>query len=883
MSLWSRLSNVFRGQRVADEIDEELRAHLEAAVEAGRDPAEARRALGSSLRLREQSLDSKLASWLDSLRADAVFGSRLLWKNRVASGAAILSLALTIGTSTAAFRLIDAILLRPLPVAHPERLHVLTYQFKDQNGKPRAGDSFDYPLFRQLRASIGGGAELFAVSNAGRVDLTYSSDQEMEPAFRQYVSGWTFSAFGLQPSLGRLLTAEDDRTPGAHPVAVLSHDYWNRRMGGDPKVIGRTFRQGNDLYEIVGVGPAGFTGTQPGTITDIFVPTMMNASSIGNANWGWIRVWVQLRPEASPETVRQQLAAGVRQQRLEKVKSWTGTSPKAIDAYVNAEVGLPSAASGASGIEREYRKALLILGALAGLLLLIACANVANLMLAQAAARAQEMALRVSIGAGRARLVQLVLMESALMALAATLLGSLFAWWSAPFVVSLLNPPDNPVRLLLPADWRFLAFEAALTAAVIFLFGLVPALRASGVQPIDAMRGGGDPHGRRLMNGLVLAQVAFCFLIHFVAGLFVTTFDRLSHEPLGFSAERLLALEVVSKGKPPAAVWEELAGRMRSVPGVERVSPSEWALLGGNAWTTGVRRPGQSSWDAVHPYVLSVAPGWLDTMGIPLRQGRDLRSTDNPETTAIVNEAFVKRYFANENPVGRTFERSAGQGKLVQIAITGVAADALYEDPREGLRPTIYMPFELTPGPEGARDRATYMVKTASADPLALAGALRQQVHQAGLGLRVSSIDTQQQIVDDCTTRERLLALLSRFFAAVALLLAGVGLYGVLNYSVVQRRREIGIRMALGAQPAHVAWKVTAEVAAMLVLGSGVGLVAGLGSERYLETLLYAVKATDWMIIATPVATLLVAAVLAALPPLWHAIRVDPARVLRAE
>ena len=883
MSLFTRLSNVFRRQQVADEIDEELRAHLEEAVEAGRDPAEARRALGSSLRLREESLDTKLESWLDSLRADAVFGARLLVKNRVASAAAILSLALTIGTSTAAFRLIDAVLLRPLPVAHPERLHLLTYQLTDQNGKKKAGDSFDYPLFRQLRAAVGGQAELFAVSNASRVELTYSSDQEMEPAFRQLVSGGMFSALELQPSLGRLLTAGDDRQPGAHPVAVLSHDYWMRRLGGDPHVVGRTFRQGAQIYEIVGVAPAGFTGTQPGTMTDIFVPTMMNAGFIGNSNWGWIRVWVTLRPEASAEAARQQLAAVVKQQRLEKVKAWTGASPKAIDDYVNATVGLPAAASGASGIEREYRRALLILGALAGLLLLIACANVANLMLAQAAARAQEMALRVSIGAGRVRLVQLVLMESAMMALAATLLGALFAWWSAPFVVGLLNPPDNPVRLLLPADGRFLAFEAALATAVIFLFGLVPALRASGVQPIDAMRSGGDRHGRRLMNGLVLAQVAFCFLIHFVAGLFVTTFDRLSHQPLGFSADRLLAVEVVSKGKPPAAVWEELAGRMRSVPGVERVSQSEWALLGGNAWTTGVKMPGQTTGDGSPVYVLGVAPGWLETMGIPLRQGRDLRSTDSPETTAIVNEAFAKRYFAQQSPVGRTFERQAGQGKLVQITVAGVVADALYEDPRVGIRPTIYMPFDATAGPEGARDHATFMVKTASADPLALAGALRQQVQQAGMGLRVSSIDTQQQIVDACTTRERLLALLSRFFAGVALLLAGVGLYGVLNYSVVQRRREIGIRMALGAQPTHVAWHVTAEVAAMLVLGSGLGLAAGVVSEQYLETLLYAVKATDWLIIATPVATLLVAAVLAALPPLWHAIRVDPARVLRAE
>ncbi|MCX6594472.1 MAG: ABC transporter permease [Acidobacteria bacterium] len=879
MSLWTRLSNVFRRQRVADEIDEELQAHLDQAVAAGRDPSEARRALGSSLRLREESRDVKLAAWLDSLRADAVFGARLLIKNKVASGAAILSLALTIGASTAAFRLIDAMLLRPLPVAHPERLHVLTYQFTDENATQRTEDNYSYPLFRELLAAAEDRADLLAISWAVRVDLTYGSDADMEPAKRQYVSGWTFNALGLQPTLGRLLTPADDQQPGAHPVAVISHDYWVRRFGRDPGAVGRHFREGNDLYEIVGVGPEGFTGTEPGTLTDIFVPTMMNAAAINNAGWTWFRVWVQLRPGSDPEGVRQKLAAAYYHHRVERAKGWRNVPQKVIDAYLGETVQLPSAAAGTSGLQRSYRRALLILGALVGLLLLIACANVANLMMAQAAARAQEMALRISIGAGRARLVQLVMMESALLALAATALGGLFAWWSAPFVVSLIKPPDDPARLILPADLRVLLFAAALTAMVIFLFGLAPALRASAVRPIAAMRGGADPRGRRrLMNGLVAAQVAFCFLVHFVAGLFVTTFDRLSDQPLGFAADRLMTVKVESNSKDLAVPAEQVAEALRGVPGVQQVSWASWPLMSGNAWTEPVRRRGQQDWDASPCYFLNTSPGWLETMQIPLRAGRTFRPGDVHPKAAIVNEAFAKRYFPGESPLGREFEVPGRGDQVMRIEIVGVAGDARYRSPREAIRPAAYVPFEANASPQG-----TYLVKTASASPLELATALRRAVPQVHAALRVSNIQTQQRLIDANTTRERLLAVLSRFFAAVALLLAGIGLYGVLNYSVVQRRREISIRMALGAQPADVAWKVTAEVFVMLIVGSGIGLVAGIGSESYLETLLFSVKATDWAIIATPVATLVAAAVLAALPPLWRAIRVDPARVLRAE
>jgi predicted permease len=518
------------------------------------------------------------------------------------------------------------------------------------------------------------------------------------------------------------------------------------------------------------------------------------------------------------------------------------------------------------------------------LVLLIACANVANLMIAQAASRAREMALRVSIGAGRRRLVQLVLVESALIALLASVAGGLFAWWSAPVVVSMINPPDNPARLILPADWRVLGFALMLAVAVTLLFGLVPALRASAVKPAVALKGGENPHARsRLMNALIAAQVAFCFLVHFVAGLFVTTFDRLTNQPTGFSAERVLTLETVAKGDPPAAYWDQVTNHLRAIRGVESAALCGWALLSGNAWRSAIWVNGRPP-EKFNPYFLSISSEWLDTMRIPLIDGRGFHPADMYPDVAIVNEAFAKRYFQGQNPVGKSFERDEDK-KRVRTRIIGFVRDARYRDMREPIRPTVYVPFNSIDGKGGLRSQGwgTFVVRTAGADPLALAAILRQEVPRARSEFRVTNIRTQTELVLQHTIRERLLASLSLFFAVVALLLAGVGLYGVLNYSVLRRRREIGIRMALGAQAGHLARKVIQDAFAMLLLGAGVGMAAGIASERYIETLLYHVKATELTMLAAPVLSIFTAALLASLPPLIHAIRIDPAVTLRTE
>lgn len=888
MSLWSRLRNALRGDRLSRELDEELQSHIDEAIEHGRDPSEAMRAFGSPLRIREESRDIKIAAWLDSLRADASFGWRQILKTRGASGVAILSLALAIGSCTSAFRLIDALLLRPLPVAEPGRLYYLAYEYKDRTGKIDTGDDFTYPNFRVLRAAAKDDAELMAISYANRIELTFGSDHEMEKAYRQYVSGWTMGAFGLKPAAGRLLTTSDDQKPGAHPYAVLSHDYWQRRFGGDPRVVGRTFRTGPDQYQIVGVLEKGFTGTEPGTITDIFIPTMMNARAVNAHGWSWFQTWVQLKPGADAEHARERLRAAFKAARQESTKGWSSTLSKAeIDEYVNAPLLLEPAAVGVSGMQKTYRRAMTILAVLVGLVLLIACTNVANLMTAQAASRAREMALRVSIGAGRGRLVQLVLVESALIAAIASMLGGVFAWWSAPFVVGMINPPDNPARLVLPGDWRVLGFACALALAVTVLFGLAPAFRASAVKPASVLKGGEDPRGRRrLMNALVAAQVAFCFLVHFVAGLFVSTFDRLSNLPTGFSSERVLVLEASSRSKQPVENWEQATDQLRSVGGVESAALARWGLMSGNSWGLRVWVNGRTFEGAgTSPYFHAVSPGWLDTMKIPLIDGRDFRAGDAHPRAAIVNEAFARDYFEGRNPIGKSFEIASKGDTRTSISIVGYVRDARYRNMRENPRPTAYVPFRSI-GDEGkldGRDGATFIVRTAGADPLALAPILRQEVSRVRPEFRVRNIRTQEEMVRAQTIRERMLATLSLFFAGVALLLAGAGLYGVLDYTVIQRRRELGIRLALGAKADDIIRRVGAEVFAMLLLGAAVGLALGIASEAYVETLLFDVKATDLTTLALPAVTMTVAALFAALPPVIRALRIDPSAMLRAE
>jgi len=783
---------------------------------------------------------------LESLWADAWFGFRRLRKSKVTSVAAVLSLALAIGACTSAFRLIDALLLRPLPIAHPELLYSLARQ-------PLAYDGWSYTQFMRLRDAVTTQATLIALSFSERVDLTYGSDDAMEKGHVQYVSGSMFDAFGLRPVAGRLLAENDDQ-----PVAVLSHDYWSRRFGRDPNVIGHTFRLADRIYEVVGVANAGFTGTEPGTVVDIFMPAMMHWG-MGH-EWAVFRVFAQLRAGVAIGPVRDRLSAAVHAMNDEKKEP-------------AQSLAMEPAEAGASGLQKNYRLSLTALSVLVAMVLLIACANVANLMTAQGAARSREMALRASIGAGRWRLVQLVLVESAWIAFLAAACGALFAWWAAPFVVGMISPPNDPVTLFLPSDWKVLGFGVTLTVGVTFLFGLAPALRASVVLRMTASGGRGSER-RGWMRVLIAVQAAFCFLVLFVAGLFVTTFERLSNQPTGISAERILTVYTVSRHDQTPAIWEQAAEHLRHVNGIEKVAMAEWPILDG--W--GFRRSGISM-DGGRPsevdaWFLYISPGLLDVMKVPILAGRDFRENDGH--VAIVNSAFARQYFNGENPIGQWFEGSPTNAPPQRFQVVGLARDARYRYLREGFLPVAYVSYR-------GGDRGTFIVRTVGANPMAMASILRQEIPRARPEFRVSNIRTQTELLESQTIRERLLATLAMFFAVVALLLAGVGLYGVLNYSVVQRRREIGIRLAIGAQAGGIVRLVTVDIFAMVIIGAVAGLGLGMASVRFIETLFFQVKATDFAMLMIPGAVIAGVALLAAMPAVIHAVRIDPVETLRSE
>ncbi len=885
MSFWSRITYAFRGDRLNQEIDEEFAAHIEEAIAAGNDSTEVRRTFGSQLRLREQSRDARIVVWIDRLRADLVFGWRQLLKRKVTTTAAVLSLALAIGACTSAFRLIDALFLRPLPVAHADRLNVLAIKIQDSNGVLRTFDDFAYPNFARMRAAAKGHAELIAAGRTEHSDLTYATDNEMEKGYVQYVSGWMFDSFGLQPTLGRLFTANDDRTPGASPYAVISYNYWTRRFASDPGVLGRTVHIGSGVFQIVGVGPKSFTGTEPGIITDIFLPAMMNPD-VTHDDVGWLRTLAIVNPGVPIEPLRAKLDAVNLHSMTERMKGFTGMSQHNIDMFLKMKLFIEPAAPGVSRLQDDYRSALVWLGVLVALVLLIACANVANLMTAQAASRAREMALRVSIGAGRSRLVQLVLVENAMLALFSAALGALFAWWAAPFVVSRINPLDHPAHLILPADWRVLAFGSLLTLVVTLLFGLAPALRASAIQPVTALKGGEEPHSKqRSMYALIAAQVAFCFVVLFLAGLLVATFRHLASQPLGFDPNNLLLLETVAPHGQSLESWSQMADTLRAVPGVKDVAIAGWPLLSPTgAWTGSISvnaAPPTDTWG----YFLSISPGWLNTMKMRLIEGRNFNFTDSFPGEAIVNQTFVKTFFNRADPIGHTFEKVNPLGSRQLCQVVGVVPDATYYSTHEPVLPVAYVPFRHLNenGAINPADGGTFLLRTSGINPLSLATSLRLLVAQTNPAYRVSNVQTQQELVDNQSIRERLLASLALFFATVALLLAAIGLYGVLNYSVLLREREIGIRIAVGARIGSIARLVTKQIFITVFIGTAAGIALGIASVRYVQTLLFGVKGTDPSMLIAPALVLLAAALLAALPAVLRAARIDPSIMLRAE
>jgi putative ABC transport system permease protein len=642
MSWLSRLVNVMRQPGVDRDLDEEIRFHIEARIDeftsAGMSADEARmralRQFGNAVVLRESSRDVKLLPRFDSVLRDIGFGLRLWRRDKAVTSAALLSLSLAIGACAAGFSLVDALVLRPLPGDDPRSLIRVALRAPADS---RDGLSFNYPLFQDLRAAGRSRVSLFALSDQRRQDARFDDSGQSEKVYGQWVSGDAFRILGIAPALGRVLAPSDDVNPGQHPVAVLSYDFWTRRFAGKPDVLGRWVTIREKPLQIVGVAEKGFTGVAPGVMTDIWAPTMMwDDRAISDAGTRWFQIWGRLHPDAADEQVRTVLQTVLSAFQREQASQRPAESRERLEQLLNTRLYLRSAANGASGLRDEFERPLWALIGIAVLVLLIACANVASLLVGRASSREREMALRVSIGAGRGRLIQQVLIESAMLACASCALGALFATVAAPAFASMLSTSRSLVRLDLQVNWRMLVFLAGAGSLVTFLFGLAPALRASAVRPADALRSAPGRQTARigLFRPLVAAQVAFSFVVLFVAGLCLTSFVKLLQIDLGFDRDNLALVRVSTAQSSPdpdgtgaPEIWQQLLERLRRLPGVESVGLSPWGLFEGSGRNKGVRIPNRAV-DAYQPWYLPISPGFLETMRIPLVAGRDFEWRD---------------------------------------------------------------------------------------------------------------------------------------------------------------------------------------------------------------------------------------------------------------
>ncbi|HXT69316.1 MAG TPA: ADOP family duplicated permease [Vicinamibacterales bacterium] len=820
---------------------------------------------------------------LDSLARDVAVGVRNLRKNPVVSLGAAVSLALALGACLTAITLVNALILRPLPVRDPGRL--ISLAFPTYSPERPESDTFNDPIFVALRDAARNHAALFAMSTQvvrPVIINTNGSSREKEEVRTQFVSGDAFARLGVDPIQGRLFTMDDDRQPVTERVAVISHRYWLRRFGGDAAVLGRSFTLEDKPFQIVGVTSSTFTGVEPGRPTDVWLPySTYNPRAFGNRQFGWFRIMGRLNPGVTLDTANAVLHTTFTTVRSDWAQQMgAGRSREDIDRFANTPLYVRSAVNGPSPLRREFGRPLWILAAIAGLILLIAGSNIANLLLARTASREREMALRLSIGAARYRLIQQVLVESAVLALCACGLAIIFAMAMSPALVGMLSSTDDPISLNLRPDWRVVLFTSLIALGVTCLFGLAPALRASAASPMTSLKTGSARAGIRAsaMRPIVALQVAFSLAVLMVGTLLVLSLAELDRVNPGFATSNvlLLNLETTSRMDPAArrTALLEMLDRIRTVPGVQSASAAAFNALG-RAWTHTFDLPA-SGRERVEVTMQPVVDKYFETLQIPVLSGRAFERADLPRrnpAAIVVSETFAKSYFGSEAAVGRIitakFDDTGPQQEII-----GVVADTRY-DVRKPSEPTIYLPMMLqTTGTVQAR---------VSGDVVAMGVRLRDEVKAGASPFRVSSTQTQDAVVDGTLLKERLLARLSGFFGVVGLLLALVGLYGVLSYLTIQRTRELGIRAALGCGPVALARLVLSQAGVTVLAGTALGLGGGLYLSRFVETFLFGVTPLQFWSLAMPIATLWATAALAAAWPSWRAARVDAVIALRAD
>jgi predicted permease len=800
----------------------------------------------------------------------------------------VLSLALGIGANTAIFTVIDALMLKLLPVREPERLMAVA--------RTPERDSFTYTLWQETRKQQDVFSGMFAY---GQTTFDLASGGEKQPASGLYVSGDYFDTLGVSPFLGRMLAIADDQRD-APPVAVLSYGFWQRRYGADLHIAGREIRLDGHAFSVVGVTPPEFFGLDVGNRFDVAVA--MNTERIfhparpwldGRWTW-WLNVGGRLKPGLSLTQANARMATLAH-------SIWTASAPDLSTAEERADwqkrplILLPLA-NGYSYLRSNYSHALVLLMWMVAVVLLIACANLASLLLARSTARQREIAVRLALGAARGRLIRQLLTESLLLSLLGALPGIAIADRAGRALVGAISPSREPLFLALSIDYRILGFTAAIAVLIGILFGLAPALRAAQVAPLSALKQSGGPlstsRGRRrwsLGSVLVSAQVAFSLLLLIGAGLFARSLYTLVSEDTGFRDRGVLLVQPDLRALQYARdrqdlVAQDLLSRLQAIPGVRSAARSVETPISGSTtqWDVLVRAPGLPE-RQLHAFVNLVSPGFFKTLGTPLFAGRDFTDHDggNAPQVAIINESAAQLYFPGLNPLGQTlwnYDYWSKERTLFPVQVIGVVKDAKYRRLRDRPPATVYRPIEQYIGPF---ESGIYELQFEG--PLADLVARVKQVSQSldpRIGLEFRLLSTQ---VRESLLRERLLAMLAAVFAALALLLAAIGLYGLMSYVTQRRTAEIGIRMALGARRWDVVRMVLREVALLLAAGVGVGIPASLAANRLLASLLYAVRPTDPLTISTAVVIMLVVGALAAFLPARRASRVDPMVALRYE
>ncbi len=913
--LTAGLRGLFRRDLVDRELDEEMADFLERAVaereREGLSPPDASRAaraeLGSLAAAKDEVRAGLWESAVIAFWRDVKFGARMLRRQPGFTAVSVLTLGLGIGATTALFSLANEILLKPLPVTDPNALVLFKWAASPNamppvsiagiNQDPATGRSSSsaFPLLalQRFQTETKTLAGVFGFASA---TTTQSAPGANDSDRGHMVSAGYFSVLGTTPALGRLLTPDDDR-PDAPLVAVISHRYWQRRFGGDPYAIGQTLRFDPARATIVGVTPAGFTGTgEVGDSPDFFLPLGPGARVGGNKftarmqqAWVWpLRLFGRLAPGQDQAGVQQELQGVFQSAALEAWRSQKGkTDPSDLP-----RLEVSSGSQGLNGQRSRVTNTMAILAGIVGTVLLIICVNIASLLLARAETRRPEMAVRRSLGASRGRLVRQLLIESALLTTSGAALGVLLAYWGRDVFYALVTRADPAFVIESRLDFRVLALTIVVSWLIGVLIGLAPGLRATRVDPHASLKETRAPRRRRAGIGpaLLVTQVALSLLLVVTAGLFVRTLRNLQTADVGFEADHLLLF----RGNPPAiartdaataqvlALYAEFGDRMRAIPGVQSATLSQLTLLGGDLAMPYLIVPGQprGAGEDRTVYTQEVSPTFFDTMRMPLTLGRPLAREDVTRRVALVNETLAHRFFPNGTAVGQrigisksSVEHDVAEPDLLEIV--GVVRDAKYMTLREPTPPTVFMPMKsASPG--------TFAVRVAG-DPMSVAAPIRELAKTLTPNLYLYDFRTQRQQIEQTLVREHEFAFLSTLFGLLALALTSIGLYGLLSYSVARRTQEIGIRMALGADRWHVVRRVLRQTMALVAMGVVMGLAGALALARLVQSLLFGVTPNDPATIVAAVVLMLGVALLAGALPARRAARVDPLIALRTE